>query len=247
MNVWLRIFALVALLIANGSAWAQSRSLLLSIAPGYTGLDQFQNCVGATCDMILIMEERLGEKFERRYQPPSRNFQDFIDGNGDVFPFFADPRMQSFGVESEAIAVIPQVAVTLKDKPLYGFDDLYSVGMVAIVRGGVPFGPLLEDPKIKRLEIPDVNIGLRMLVDRRVQTVVASKVGLMTALREHKMESWVTWVQVGELKLVFYLNPRLRGSEFSEKLFEVLRGMRNDGTVAKIFDRHFGPFWREGS
>lgn len=239
------IFLSISLWIVAGAGQAQS--LLISMAPGFAMLDAAGIHHGATVDVVDELERRMKVGFDRKYLPPARCLSDFIEGKADILPFVQDPRMDEYGANAGLIVVVPQIAVTPKERLLLGFDDLYTLNAVGIVRGTVPLGPLVEDPKIKRQEIPDVDTGLRMLMNRRLDAIVASKIGMMTTLHNHKMESWVSWVKVGEMPMGFYLNKKHSNTPLFNILQESLKTMREDGAIEDIMDKHFGPFWREGT
>lgn len=234
----------VALLVMATIGNAQT--ILISVAPGFAVLDSSGNYQGATVDIIKELERRMKLDLVEKFQPPPRSLSDFIEGKGDILPFVRDPRMEEYGDDGGLFVVLPQIAVTPKESPLLGFEDLYALKAVGIIRGAVPLGPLVEDPKIKRQEIADVDTGMRMLMNRRLDAVVASKIGLMTTLHNHKMESWVSWVKVGEMQMGIYVSKKPANSPMLNVLRESVKAMREDKTVEAIMDKHFGPFWRDG-
>lgn len=241
------LLLVLSLITAQTNAQAGPNKLIVAIteAPGFAAMDTSGNYVGVTVDYLNETIKRSQLPIEIRVLPGSRALSDFIEGKLPYLSFIRDERMHEFAVPLSHLGSISQVALTPKDKPVLGFDDLKSLTLVGIVRAGVPTGPLVEDPDIKRFEVNDVEVGLRMLMNRRIDALVASKIGIMKLVVDHKLQDFVTWTRVGTLGFTLYAHKNAANWPESQKLSETVNQIVKDGVIEASLDKTFGPMWRD--
>lgn len=219
--------------------WAQGE------VPGFAEIQPDGKYQGVAVDIVEAVLDQAKVDTKVVYLPAPRAFSNFIEGKVDYFITLYDERMVEYAEMGGMVGAIPQVALTLKSTQFDGFDDLYPMAAIGVMRGTVPVGPVFEDPKLKRVEVTDVHMGLRMLVNRRLDSVVVSKIGALKALNEHKMNGWVNWTKIGQMQFALYALKKHKGSAEFLQIKNALKQFVESGGVASGMDRHLGPFWRD--
>lgn len=229
----------------GGPAAARKLTIAVIQAPGFAYPDARGTYQGITIEYIKELKRRSNLPLEIDVMPGARARSSFIEGLMPYGAFIEDKRMEAHGKQLVHLGSISQVALTTKDKPVLSFEELQTLTLVGVVRAGVPWGPLLEDPAIKRFEVNDVEVGLKMLMNRRIDALVGSKIGIIRVVLNHKLDDSLTWTKVGMQGYALYAQNNAIEWRESKLMTAISEKMVSEGYLAAILDRVLGPIWRD--
>lgn len=241
----MRILIGTALAVVLMTSAAFSETIGMPEAPGYAQKDASGKYQGIAVDLTDEVEKRSGVALERKFEPGGRALSGFMEGNTDFFIFVYDERMSEYGEILSKTGSIALMSARPKDQPqIKTFEDLYAFEKNGIVRNAIPVGRIVEDEKLKRVEVSDSETGIKMLLAGRLDTMNASKVGLLTALKHLNVVDQVNMGKVGVMEFAMYAGKKVAGTETKEKVKTAIVSMVNDGAIDAVLDKHFGPDWR---
>lgn len=242
--MWLKKSAL--LLAATLLSYsAQAEVWVLPELPGYAEKGADGNYKGLTIDLVDEITKRSGVAIEKKVEPAGRALSNFLEGTGDYFSFIYDERMSEYVYNLGKLGGVALVAATPKDKPaITKLEELYNLEKIGVVRGAIPVGPIAEDPKIKRVEVTDTDTGLKMLMGGRIDTMVASKVGLLAALNHLGKADEFNLGTVGTLDFATYAQKKLQDAESTKKIKAAADAFVAEGGLDAMLTKHFGDAWK---
>ena len=111
-------------------------------------------------------------------------------------------------------------------------------------RGIPPIGKLANAEGIKKSSVKDSLVGLRMVAGKRLDVMIASKIGLLSVVNKNNMADQLgEYFIVDEIIFGAYSQKKLADDPKTIQLTKALETARTDGTFDELGRKFFGAVW----
>jgi len=165
---------------------------------------------GVVVDIFHMLEKELKVKIKIIYHPYPRVVESMRRGDLDLAIIFKNKSLKPYVTYIGEISKSKVLIIPRKEFKIRSYDDLYSLGNIAVLRLA-NFEPRFDsDTNINKFTVVNYESGFRMLNVNRVDAIVGSQSGLEEALYNLELQPKV-W---GE---PFVLNKKEWWLHFSNK------------------------------
>ena len=146
---------------------------------------------GVVVDIFKMLEKELKIKVQIIYYPYPRVVESMRRGDLDLAIIFKNKSLKPYVTYIGEISKSKVLIIPRKEFKIRSYDDLYSLGNIAVLRLANFESRFDSDTNINKFTIVNYESGFRMLNVSRVDAIVGSQSGLEEALYNLELQSKV--------------------------------------------------------